>query len=327
MTTPPARLTFSFGLITALALLAGCDPRLALWPSGVRKIAYRSADSMFQPALFYSPGSSDPRPLLVAFHTWSSDYTDRESVAYATWCIDNAWILVHPDLRGPNNGPRSTGSDLVVADTLAAVQYAQAHANVDASRIYSVGMSGGGYTALLLAGRAPHLWAGVSAWAPITDLSAWYFQARARGFAYARDIERACGGVPEAESSAWRECTRRSPLTHLASASAVPIDLNVGVHDGTGSGSVPITHSILAFNLLARPQDRISQAEIEARREAAPLATGRPLPAPDPLYEPRRVLFRQQSANVRLTVFEGGHEMLSRAALSWLAARRKGDPL
>ena len=45
---------------------------------------------------------------------------------------------------------------------------------MDDKRIYLVGISGGGQMALIMAGRAPNVWAGVSAWVPIADLAEWH---------------------------------------------------------------------------------------------------------------------------------------------------------
>jgi dipeptidyl aminopeptidase/acylaminoacyl peptidase len=61
---------------------------------------------------------------------------------------------------------------LVIGDVLSAVDCAKGHARVDDSRMYAVGWAGGGYLGLLLAGRVPEMWAGVSAWVPISDLNA-----------------------------------------------------------------------------------------------------------------------------------------------------------
>jgi len=42
----------------------------------------------------------------------------------------------------------------------------------------------------------------------------------------------------------------------------------------------------------------------------------------DPLYGERRVLFRRQSGNARITLFDGGHEIIYGAALGWLGGCR-----
>ena len=57
-------------------------------------------------------------------------------------------------------------------DILSAVEYAKANASIDSSAVFLVWTSGGGYTALVMAGKHPEVWASVSAWVPISDLNA-----------------------------------------------------------------------------------------------------------------------------------------------------------
>ena len=83
--------------------------------------------------------------MLVALHSWSADYRQKESVIYGEWATANDWVLIHPNFRGPNTKPQATGSELVIGDVLSAIDYAKANARVDESRIYAVGWSGGGY--------------------------------------------------------------------------------------------------------------------------------------------------------------------------------------
>ena len=59
------------------------------YPEGVEAVTYLSAaDNTEQPALFDAPGeTTKPVPLLVALHTWSSDYRQAGGEAvYARWC-------------------------------------------------------------------------------------------------------------------------------------------------------------------------------------------------------------------------------------------------
>ena len=91
-----------------------------------REIRYQSsADQSEQPAMFYAPVSKDPVPLMVALHTWSGDYKQKYHKAIEQWCIKHGWAYIHPDFRGPNNRPEATGSKLVVADIVNAVEYAK----------------------------------------------------------------------------------------------------------------------------------------------------------------------------------------------------------
>jgi dienelactone hydrolase len=304
-------------------LPAACTIANGEWPAAVKEISYlSSADKTQQPALFYAPPQRKPQPLLVALHSWSGDYQQDTSVPYARWCLTHNWVFIHPNFRGPNQRPEATGSELVIQDVLSALEYAKQNAAVDESRIYLMGVSGGGHLALLLAGRASEIWAGVSAWVPITDLTAWYHESKAAGRRYAEDIVKSCGGVPEPGSAAEKECVRRSPLTYLVSANQVPVDINAGIHDGH-TGSVPISHSLHAFNLLATAAEQLSEEQIRYFINARKVPPSLPAAQRDLAYGHKPVLFRRQSNRVRLTIFDGGHEAIYDAGLNWLAQQRK----
>ncbi|HSE22930.1 MAG TPA: hypothetical protein VLB68_14790 [Pyrinomonadaceae bacterium] len=62
------------------------------------------------PWSFYKPNLNEPRPLVVALHSWSEDYRQAASVIYSEWAIANDWIFIHPHFRGPNVKPEATGA-------------------------------------------------------------------------------------------------------------------------------------------------------------------------------------------------------------------------
>ncbi|MHC4501696.1 MAG: alpha/beta hydrolase family protein [Planctomycetota bacterium] len=290
---------------------------------GVREISYPSAaDRTRQPAMFYSPGGKEPVPLLVALHTWSGGYKQKLHAQCAEWCVRNGWAYIHPHFRGPNRRPQATGSDLVVKDILSAVEFARKATSVDGSRVYLVGTSGGGYTALLVAGRAPDVWAGVSAWVPISDLAAWYRQCKAAGRRYYRDIAKSCGGAPGDGADVDREYRKRSPLTHLGAAAGLALDINAGIDDGH-KGSVPVSHSLRAFNRVAAEKDRIPEKDIRYLVAKAEVPPHLKEPLEDPTYGRNSPLFRRTSGRARVTIFRGGHELVPLAAMKWLARQRK----
>lgn len=293
------------------------------WPQEIREIKYlSSADSSRQPALFYAPKTKKAVPLLVALHTWSGNYTQEMSVPYAEWCIEKGWIFIHPNFRGPNRSKEATGSELVIKDIVSAVDYAKNRANVDSHRIYLVGASGGGYTALLMAGRAPHIWAGISAWAPIADLRAWYFECKKAKRRYAGDIVKSCGDAPGQNPTFDAEYKKRSPITYLDKAVGLPLDINAGIRDGH-TGSVPISHSLRAFNRMASKDDRISEKDIKYFVEKVQVPPDLKKQSTDPAYGKKVPLFRKTSGNARITIFDGGHKIVYKAALTWLAKQKK----
>jgi dipeptidyl aminopeptidase/acylaminoacyl peptidase len=295
------------------------------WPSEVVPIEYNStADNTSQPALFYKPNGNAPKPLLVALHSWSGGYRQNASIPYAEWCIKNNWVFIHPNFRGSNNKPEATGSDMVIQDILSVVEYAKKNSNIDPNRIYLVGASGGGYTALMVSAKYPDIWAGVSVWASITDLSAWYFESKQLGTKYASDIVKSLGGKPGSSTEVDLAYKNRSPLTYLSTSISVPIDINAGINDGHAGSLVPISHSLLAYNALVEPEYQISEEDIQYFVKYAQVPAHLIDPSlSDISYGEKTPLFRRQSENARITIFNGEHEIIFNAALMWLAQQRK----
>lgn len=293
-------------------------------PKKVQKVRYiSSADNLKEPALFYAPKTDEPVPLLVGLHTWGGDFLQRISSEYADWCIENNWAFVHPDFRGPNRSPYATGSELVVKDILSVVDYAKANAKIDPNRVYLIGVSGGGHAALLMAGRAPDIWAGVSAWVPILDLKDWYFECKKANLHYADEIVKSCGGVPGQSPEVDLEYKKRSPITYLNDAKEVKFDINAGIYDGH-TGSIPISHTLKAFNVLCEESDRINDKDIEYFVKKAKVPPHLEQNIHDPDYGDKQPLFRRTSGNTRVTVFNGTHEIIYEAGLKWLAEQKKG---
>ena len=313
-----------------LLVLMAAGPVLAAWDRAEEVRIRSSKDGAQQKAMIYVPPEARleggaPAPLLVALHTWSGDYRQGTGQAYLKECQRRKWVMVHPDFRGPNKRPQACGSDLAVRDVLDAAAYAREHARVDERRIYLVGASGGGYMALVMAHRAPTLWAGVSAWVPISDLAAWHGQCKAAKRGYYKHVEAACGGSPGPATEA--EYRTRSPLFHLAAAKGVALDINAGIHDGH-TGSVPVSHTLLAFNVLAEANGQRGKQLADA--DIASIVATRRVPdalaaASEPLAATRRrkVLFHRTAGPARVTLFDGGHEIDYGAAIAWLAEQRR----
>ena len=306
-----------------LVSVANLQAVLPGWPEEIQEIKYRSAsDDTDQPALHYSPEAKEARPLLVGLHSWSSDYR-QANTAYGLWVVKHSWHFIHPNFRGRNRTPQAMGSELAVQDILSAVAWARKQGNVDANRIYVIGASGGGYASLLLAGRAPELWAGVSAWVPISDLVKWHAETSKRKLRYAGEIEAALGGKPLPGTLEEADALKRSAITYMARARGVNLDINAGITDGH-NGSVPISHSLEAFNALAAPKDRLSPALIgEFVKTAKVPTTLRKEAAVDSRYGQKTVLFRRKSGAARVTIFQGGHEIIPEAGLQWLAEQNR----
>lgn len=330
----PSRIHAAGMLIIAFVMSANISiAQIPGYPDGVREAHYQSAgDESQQPTLIWTPQSDQPVPLLVALHTWSSDYRQAGGEAqYAKWCQQAGWAFIHPNFRGINKTPEALGSDLAVADILSAIDFVKSETSVDPCRIYCIGVSGGGHASMLMAARAPELWAGVSAWCGISDIALWHRQCKGTSFdRYATMIESVLGGAPESSDELAQNAWHRSPLKWIESAQCLPpLDINHGINDGR-AGSVPFTQSILAWNQAVSVSNKIDDRVIEAFYETQTVPDElHPLNSagPDDLYGDHAPIYRQISGNTRLTIFNGGHEIVHEAALNWLAAQRKCCPV
>lgn len=288
----------------------------------VREITYLSElDQTMQPA-FFAPASGDaPRPLAVALHTWSYSFDNSPKDAFFNECAKRNWHCIYPHFRGPNWLKDACGSDLVVSDLKSAVTYVKNNYPVDDSRVFLVGGSGGGHASLLMAGRHPELWSAVSSWCPISDIAAWHAQCLQftnSNRNYAEHIEKACGGNPQEDPAVYADAMHRSPVTYLPHAAGkVIVDIGTGIHDGH-TGSVPVSHTLNAFNCLAAAGDRISEADIEYMVKNEAIPEHLKFTGSDPAYGDRKVLCRRVSGMVRVTIFEGGHELICGAAFGFL---------
>ncbi|KMQ49834.1 hypothetical protein CHISP_3245 [Chitinispirillum alkaliphilum] len=282
-----------------------------------------SADGSDQPALFYNSGSDAKKPLLVALHSWSADYKQHYSIPYGIWAVKNDWVFIHPDYRGPYTNPQATASELAVQDILDAVEYAKSNARIDRSRVYLTGFSGGGMTTLIMVGRYPSLWTAAAAWVPVYDLVQWYETIQGAAHDYAAHIENSCGGSPLESSEAYQECKNRSASTYLSNA--VGKDVQVYIATGVGDLFVPPGHGVQAFNDLAGEPERISPEDISY------IDTNYRLPEhllgeySDELFKMAGydLIFSRKSQNVKLQIYDGGHDIVYNAGLFWLGGQKR----
>lgn len=301
------------------------------YPDQVTEISFTSRyDGTRQVALAHLPNTDTdhPLPMMVALHTWSADYRQGMYPMTAKWCVDQGWAFLQPNFRGPNWTPLACGSDAAVCDVEDAIDAVSQSTNIDPSRIYLVGCSGGGHMALLLAGRAPTRWAAVSAWVPIFDLAAWHNETLVLAERHAKQMEASCGGTPATKP---HEYLRRSPSHYLhRAAGQTAVHIHAGIRDGH-SGSVPVSHTLHAFNQLAASDDQIDEELItQLTQDAKVPPSARHNPAEgaeesgDPAdegYGNQPPLFRRQSRRATVTLFDGGHEILELAAIKWLTAQ------
>jgi pimeloyl-ACP methyl ester carboxylesterase len=299
--------------------------KMSDWPDGMLDVSFlSSADDSRQPMAYYAPEAGGKCPLLVALHGWSRDYTHPSGAPFAHWCVDNGWALAYPEFRGSNHKPESLCSEFVANDILSAVRYTCSHAEIDLDRIYLCGGPGGGHVALLMASRAPELWAGVSAWSPYWDLAEWWHEIRhsQKFWKFARQIGGACGGEPGTAPEVDEQYQWRSPRFWLQHATGLPLDINAGINDGR-RGSVAFRHAVHAYRQVSG-DPAMSEEDVETFYTRLHPPPHLKQQVRDPLY-PKRLILRRNHNNARITVFDGTAQILHNAALNWLALQRRGQ--
>ena len=283
-----------------------------------------SIDRTEQLSRIYLPDTPAPKPLLVFLHSWSNGVTQDNS-RWFDLAKQRGWAFLQPDFRGKNNRPEACGSELARQDILDAISHVLSKSNIDRSRIYLAGTSGGGHMSMLMASYYPTKFSAVSSWVGISDLEKWHAttQSKAATAHYAKELEKCVGGAPGTSEAVANELKKRSPIYHLAKAVDVPLDINTGVRDGH-TGSVPVSQSIEAFNVILRAKSKVEISLDEIKKWTDAGADERVYSAAieDSSYS-RKVLFRSQADSSRLTIFEGGHEDLPAAGFSFLESIRR----
>jgi len=303
-------------------------PKQASGSDGLAEIQVVSTlDQSQQPSLFWAPATAttDSTPLLVLLHTWSGDYR-QDKAAWHEQARARGWIYLQPDFRGPNNRPEACGSKPARQDVLDAVEHVKKNYRVDESRIYLAGSSGGGHMAMLMAGYHPREFSAVSAWVGISDLAEWYrFHVKdGQPQGYAKMVAASCGGAPGDSEQIDAEYRARSPIFHLHRVGSLPLDLCAGVQDGH-TGSVPIHHTLRAFNTVAATggYQQVSDAEIDELWTNHQLSNPRPDDVAEDSEYGRAIMLRRTAGPSRVTIFDGGHEGLPEAACHWLTRQTR----
>jgi dienelactone hydrolase len=294
---------------------------------GRHKITFTSSyDSTAQPAYIIVPKSLTKDtigvPLLVALHTWSANYQQREMFGeLEREAARRGWLYLFPDFRGTSDHPLGCGSEAACRDIIDAVDWTLSQYHVDKSRIYLAGFSGGGFMTMLMITRFPGRWTAASAWGGISDLAAWYeFQ---KDKSYGTDLRNCFGGSPSESDDLAKRYRERSPSNSLGALGDFALDIAAGRFDGHGSNPVSLTQSIGAFNAIARARgaQQIDERETEeiAKYDGVLLHPQPQDTATDPVFK-RKILLRRSAGAARVTIFDGGHEWIPRAVMAWFDA-------
>lgn len=286
-----------------------------------------SLDQTEQPVLFHAPASATEQktPILVFLHSWSGDYRQNNS-DWLREAVTRGWIYLHPNFRGRNDHPEACGSRLARQDILDALALMSSRFQLDPECIYLAGVSGGGHMSMLMAGHHPDRFSAVSAWVGISDLEDWHRFHLKKNMenGYHRMIEASLGGAPGVSPERDADYRDRSPIHWLHRTGDLPVELAAGVHDGH-TGSVPVSHSLRAFNVIARAGGYPMVTDDELNQLTVNRSLRNPMPSDLATDETlgRKIHLRRIAGVSRVTVFEGGHEGLPAAACGWLQQQRR----
>lgn len=291
------------------------DTRKVTWGEAFKKVnILSSADSQEQKAYFYRTTSTRKMPLIVSLHTWSGNYAQVDAIAGLAEARNFNYI--HPDFRGANNKPQACCSELALQDIDDAITYAIKNGNVDVSRIYIIGVSGGGYATLSSFMKLKRRVAKYSSWVPVSDLGKWYYEVQSINKRYARDVEK-CTSSPAGRLNE-QEARNRSPFywkTPVSKVKKTQLEIFAGVNDGI-QGSVPITQSIDFYNKLLKDlKVKDSSCYVTGSEIEQLLKYRKPLVKNLKIGD-RAVCLVKQYKNIKLTIFMGNHEMLPEYAFA-----------
>jgi len=287
------------------------------WSNDFQLVEIKSTlDDHVQKAYFYASTAADPAPLIVSLHTWSGDYTQKDTLSWL--CMAKDLNYIHPDFRGINNTKNACCSDLAISDINESISYAIENANVDTSRIYVIGTSGGGYATLSAFMKSKQRIRKFSAWVPISDLIAWYHESSIRQNKYAGDI---LGCTESKEGTLNMSVAReKSPVywdTPVSKLNTSELYIYTGIYDGL-QGSVPITQSINFYNkVLSDLGVKDSLKFVSDHEKLQLLEFRRPLGNFGKIAD-RTIFLSKEYHHIKLIIFEGNHEMLPKYALNEL---------
>jgi len=290
--------------------------RKTAWDSDFKVVDIQSSlDNSLQKSYFLKSKSAAPKPLVVSLHSWSGNYDQKDELAALSKTKDLNYI--HPDFRGVNWTKDACCSDLALGDIDDAIDYAIKNSNVDLSRIYVIGSSGGGYATLATFMKSKHLIRRFSAWVPISDLPAWYAQSKIMGTKYADNI---MDCTSSRDSLNMDIAIKKSPIywkTPVEKLNTTEFQIYAGVYDGI-QGSVPITHSINFYNKVLKDMTVSDSIDYVSDSEKLNLLEYRKALGDFGSIAGRKVFLKKQSGNLGLTIFEGNHEILTEYAFNEL---------
>lgn len=290
-------------------------------PDFLRKDSIKSSlDGKMQVFYYYKSSESKLKPLIVQLHSWSNAADSLKTAFLAPEAKNKEWNYIFPNFRGVNNHAKACCSEFVMTDIDEAIDWALKNLNVNLKQIYIAGVSGGGYATLAMYMKSRHEIHGFSAWASISDLSAWYQESVERKNKYAAEIIKCTGDGEKFDVQKARE---RSPFywkTPVKKRRNSTLQIYAGVHDGY-TGSVPISQSINFYNKLLIDAKEPDLQKFISDQDKLTLIKTQSFPniRNNKSLGDRAILYQKSSEKITLTIFEGTHEMLNKAVLDLIS--------
>ncbi len=292
-------------------------------PDFLKKDSIKSSlDNNMQVFYYYKSTELKRKPLVVQLHSWSNGADSLKTAFLAPEAKNKDWNYIFPNFRGVNNHGKACCSEFVIADIDEAIDWALKNMKVDFDQIYVAGVSGGGYATLAMYMKSRHKIRGFSAWASITDLSAWYLESVERKNKYAAEIIKC---TDSGEKLDVEKAKNRSPLfwkTPVKKRTNSILQIYAGIHDGY-TGSVPISHSINFYNKLLVDAHEPDLGKFISDQDKSMMIKTQSFPnkKPNKLLGDRAILYQKSSKKITLTIFEGIHEMLNNVVLDSISKK------
>ena len=278
-------------------------------------------DSTVQVFYYSRSTNTRPEPLIVQLHSWSFPADSLKTIGLDMEVNKKNYNYLFPNFRGVNNHPKACCSEFVIADIDESIDWALKNMHVDKKRIYIIGYSGGGYATLAMYMKSRHRIRAFSAWASISDIVAWYGESLTRKNKYAGEILNCLG---TAETFDTLKAKERSPLfwtTPIKKRKNSALQIFAGIHDGYGYDKpVPISQSVNFYNKILSDFGEPDTSKYASAGDLQLMLATQSFPAQNTnmLIGGKVVHYRRQSNNIMLTIFEGGHDMLSKQALEYI---------
>lgn len=277
----------------------------------IRDSIKSSIDSTTQIIYYYKSTAKKRMPLVVQLHSWSYPADSLKTSGLDTETISKNYNYLFPNFRGVNNQIKACCSNFVISDIDEAIDWAIKNMNVDRKQIYIVGYSGGGYATLAMYMKSRHEIKAFSAWVPIADIGSWYRESVERKNKYSAEIIKCTTETGSFDTLKARDRSPQFWKTPVKKRSKSTIQIFAGIHDGY-TGPVPISQSVGFYNKLLSDNGISDSSQYVSQKDLDYMLNQQTFNASNNLKIGDRIIYYQRkSGRIMLTIFEGGHEMLS----------------